>query len=175
MLDSGFSIYIYVWDNNEITIEKMLKKEFSYAGYTGYTIKQLERNWFKVTVGLYIKAGSGYEKEDVEGITHFLEHLHFRRSGSMSQEELYYKMECIGSDLRGLTYCDFLEYSMKILPVNIKECLDIFEKIINAGECTDEPEGPENPELMVPQVFHRRKPESVRCIIGNLENSDSLC
>lgn len=94
-------------------------------------------NTHSVTIGLYIKAGSGYESKDEKGITHFLEHLHFRRSGSLSQEALYYKMESIGSDLRGKTYCDFLKYSMKILPNKIEDGLVIFENIMNADEWTD--------------------------------------
>ena len=94
-------------------------------------------NTHSVTIGLYIKAGSAYEMEEQNGITHFLEHLHFRQLGRMSQEELYYKMECIGSDLRGLTYCDFLEYNMKIHPDNLEEALAIFREIIYADEWDD--------------------------------------
>lgn len=91
-------------------------------------------NTHSVTLGLYIKAGSGYENADQRGITHFLEHLHFRRSGSMSQEELYYRMESIGTDLRGKTYYDFLEYSMKLVPSKIEEGVAIFKELIETNE-----------------------------------------
>ena len=60
-------------------------------------------NTHSVTIGLYIKAGSGYEKGRFVGTTHLLEHLHFRKCGNLSQEELYYKMERIGSTLRAVT------------------------------------------------------------------------
>lgn len=68
-------------------------------------------NTHSVTVGLYVKAGCLYENEHHIGITHLLEHLHFRKLGVLSQKELYYKMECIGSTLRAATYRDFLKFT----------------------------------------------------------------
>lgn len=95
-------------------------------------------NTHSVTIGLYVRAGSCYEDAGQTGITHFLEHLHFRRLGNMSQEELYYKMERMGSTLKGVTYCDFLEFSMKITPDRMRESLLIFKNIINADDWSDE-------------------------------------
>lgn len=95
-------------------------------------------NTHSVAIGLYIKAGSGYESEEQNGITHFLEHLHFRRLGEIGQEELYYRLESMGTSLRGVTYSDFLEFSMKIAPDHIKESLFIFKNLIDADNWTDE-------------------------------------
>ena len=94
-------------------------------------------NTHSITVGLYIKAGVLYG-EPKHGITHLLEHLHFRQLDHMSQNELYYKMECIGSTLRATTYRDCLSFSMKILPCYIEECLDIFVQLINASSWSSE-------------------------------------
>lgn len=90
-------------------------------------------NTHSVTIGLYVKAGSAYEESRQNGITHLLEHLHFRRLGELSQNELYYRMESIGSTLRASTYRDFLKFSMKIAPEYIPDCIYIFKKLI----CTD--------------------------------------
>ena len=67
-------------------------------------------NTHSVTISLYVKAGSVYE--EVEGTTHLLEHLHFRKLGKFTQEELYYEMECMGSSLRAAAYRDFMKFSM---------------------------------------------------------------
>ncbi len=84
-----------------------------------------------ISLGLYIKTGSVYENNSNNGITHLLEHLHFRRLGKMSQDELYTKMESIGSSLRAITYKDFLRFYMKIRPKFIKESISFFQEIIN--------------------------------------------
>lgn len=95
-------------------------------------------NTHSVTIGLYIKAGCGYEKGRFVGATHLLEHLHFRKCGSFSQEELYYRMERIGSTLRAVTYRDFLQFTMKVIPRKTEECIEIFKNIIEGNNWTDE-------------------------------------
>lgn len=95
-------------------------------------------NTHSITVGLYVKAGSAYEADHCNGITHLLEHMHFRKLSNYSQEELYYKMESIGSTLRATTYRDFLKFTMKVIPEKVDECMDIFQQIISTIEWTDE-------------------------------------
>lgn len=92
------------------------------------------QNVHSVTVGLYIRAGACYENKSNNGITHFLEHLHFRRLGDWSQNELYYRMESIGSTLKGFTFFDCMKFSMKIHPEYLKDCLEIFKMLITADE-----------------------------------------
>ena len=111
-------------------------------------------NTHSVTFGLYVKAGLGYNDEKKQGITHFLEHLHFRRLGDISQNELYYKMECMGSTLRASTYKDFLKFSMKIIPEYLEQILEIFVHIINAMEWTDE-EFEREKQVVINQILER--------------------
>lgn len=95
-------------------------------------------NTHSITLGLYIKCGSGYEDESSTGITHLLEHMHFRKSGILSQDELYYKMECMGSTLNATTYRDFLKFTMKITPDKFLECVKIFKNIVETTEWSKE-------------------------------------
>ena len=88
------------------------------------------KNAFSVAVGLYIKAGSRYENLDNNGITHFLEHLHFRQLAGMKQNEIYYNMEKIGSSLRGTTHKNILSFCMKVRPLFFRESLTFFKKIL---------------------------------------------
>lgn len=87
-------------------------------------------NTHSITVGLYVKSGIAYETKRFIGITHMLEHLHFRGTGNMSQDDLYYEIESIGSGLSCITYPDFLRFTMKILPDKMKEALYIFKNIM---------------------------------------------
>lgn len=88
-------------------------------------------NTHSVTIGLYVKAGLAYNDEPFVGITHLLEHLHFRKLGSMTQNELYFTMESLGSTLRASTYKDFVCFSMKVIPELIGRASDIILDLIN--------------------------------------------
>lgn len=128
-------------------------------------------NTHSAAIGLYIKAGSGYENERQNGITHFLEHLHFRRLGEISQEELYYKMESMGSDLRGITYRDFLKFSMKVTPDQIQKSLFLFKNIIEADEWTEE-EFLKEKQVVINQIIEKEnyiwiEDEVGKTIFGN--------
>lgn len=96
------------------------------------------KNTHSVTVGLYIRTGIGYKSESFVGISHLLEHMHFRRCGRFSQKELYYKMESMGSTLIGKTYREFMSFTMKILPQDIEKGIEIFSQLIGACEWSEE-------------------------------------
>lgn len=83
-----------------------------------------------VEIGLYIKAGSRYESESDNGITHLLEHMHFRQLGYMSQEQIYMDAECMGSTLRGTTYKDMLHFYMKVRPKYLDKAVLFFENVL---------------------------------------------
>lgn len=91
-----------------------------------------------VTLGLYTGTGSRQEPEEKSGITHFLEHIHFRKLRGMTQDELYYKMESMGSTLRAATYYDFVRFSMKARPEYLPGCVDIIRRIIETDEWAED-------------------------------------
>ncbi len=94
-------------------------------------------NTHSVTVGLYVRAGARYESAYESGITHLLEHMHFRELCGMAQNELYYTMERMGSTLRAATYYDFLKFTMKIHPEDILRCTDIFKRILETNSWSE--------------------------------------
>ena len=69
---------------------------------------------YSVSIGLYVKTGSKYENENNNGITHFLEHMHFRQLGGMPQDELYFKTESMGGTLRAATYKEKLGLTYEV-------------------------------------------------------------
>ena len=91
-----------------------------------------------IEIGLYIKAGARYENKGDNGITHLLEHMHFRRLGNMKQKEIYEYAEKMGSTLRGTTYKEMLCFNIKVRPKYLKKSLNLFEKIITTYEWTEE-------------------------------------
>ena len=91
-----------------------------------------------IEIGLYIKAGARYENKGDNGITHLLEHMHFRQLGNMKQKEIYEYAEKMGSTLRGTTYKEMLCFNIKVRPKSLKKSLNLFEKIITTYEWTEE-------------------------------------
>lgn len=95
------------------------------------------QNTHSITVGLCVKAGSAYEDTSMKGATHLLEHLHFRRCGNFSQNELYFQMERMGSTLKATTYRDFTYFSMKTIPCRLYDCIEIFENLLVGSNWSD--------------------------------------
>lgn len=72
-------------------------------------------NIHSVCISLYIKTGTMYE--DVHaGISHFLEHIHFRKLGGRTQKELYYELESIGGSFGGETYRELMRFYLFATP-----------------------------------------------------------
>ncbi len=72
-------------------------------------------NTHSICISVYIKTGALYESKNF-GITHFLEHLHFRKLGGRTQKELYYQLECIGADFGASTYKEFMRFYLTSSP-----------------------------------------------------------
>lgn len=72
-------------------------------------------NTHSICISLYIKTGVLYEYEN-PGITHFLEHLHFRRLGGRTQKELYYEIESLGGEFEACTYKEFIQFYLTASP-----------------------------------------------------------
>lgn len=95
-------------------------------------------NTHSVTLGLYIKTDINFDVSINSGIAHLLEHMHFRKIGFLSQEELYLFFEKTGSTLRAVTYRDFIKFSVKIIPQYLDAWIEIFSELINTYNWTDE-------------------------------------
>jgi predicted Zn-dependent peptidase len=66
-------------------------------------------NTHGICISLYVKAGTLYEDQNI-GITHFLEHMHFRNLGGKQQKQLYYELESIGANFEACTYKEFIRF-----------------------------------------------------------------
>ena len=78
---------------------------------------------YSTVISLNINAGIFLENSKNNGLTHFLEHIHFRRLNDVDQNELYYQMNKRGSNLNGSTYKELLKFYAKIRPRYFKEVI----------------------------------------------------
>lgn len=82
-------------------------------------------NTHSITIALFIKGGVNWESAKQRGITHFVEHLCFRRSNGFVQSDFYKRIELTGGFLRGTTYRDHVRFEMSVHPIFFKEAIDI--------------------------------------------------
>lgn len=90
-------------------------------------------NTHSICISLYVKAGVLYENENV-GITHFLEHLHFRKLGGKTQKELYHKLESIGADFRASSYKEFMCFYLTSSPKYFSELAKFSSNLLGKVE-----------------------------------------
>jgi len=84
-----------------------------------------------VSISIWVKIGSRYEKEDEHGITHFIEHLVFK--GTKKRRNSFCianEIERVGGDINGETSREYTGYTVKI-PYNYFSLgLDILSDIL---------------------------------------------
>jgi len=96
----------------------------------GITLRSCQLgNTHSITLMLMLRGGAAWEPARQKGITHLVEHLCFRRCAGMSQEEFYYKVECTGGYLRGITYRDRVLFEITVSPSHFNEAADILRNL----------------------------------------------
>ncbi len=81
-----------------------------------------------VEIGLYLRAGTIYETEETQGISHLLEHLCFRGLGDLDHETLQRTLNRFGADLEGMTTAEAIVFRLTSLPRYFDGMLELFTK-----------------------------------------------
>lgn len=88
------------------------------------------------TVGVWIASGSRYEREDINGISHFIEHIVFKGSKKRSGFEIAEGMDEIGAHVNAYTTKEYTFFYTKALDYQIMKATDIlFDMIRNPLLC----------------------------------------
>ena len=82
-----------------------------------------------VSFALVCKRGAMHEKEEEMGITHFVEHLCFRKAGTLNQTQIYSFFEENGVDLWGRTGKNFVEFYFSCRPQVFEDLIKLFAKM----------------------------------------------
>ncbi|MBE6452216.1 MAG: insulinase family protein [Alphaproteobacteria bacterium] len=78
-----------------------------------------------VSVGIWVNTGSAYEKEDNNGISHFLEHMSFKGTKTRSACQLSEEIEDAGGQSNAYTAREFTAYYAKMLKNDIELAVDV--------------------------------------------------
>ncbi len=83
-------------------------------------------------VDFWCRAGSFYEREEEEGMAHFLEHMIFKGSKNLLEGEFDHKIESLGGSSNAATGLDDVHYHILIPPNNIKEAISLLLELISS-------------------------------------------
>ena len=92
-----------------------------------------------VSVGLMIKAGSRNETKDINGISHFIEHMFFKGTKKRNAKQIAEDIENVGGQLNAYTGKEATCYYVKALHTHLDVSLDVIsDMILNSTFLDDE-------------------------------------
>lgn len=83
-----------------------------------------------VSIGFFIKNGSINEAINENGISHFIEHMLFKGTGSRTSNQIAQEMDDIGAQINAFTSKEYTCYYVKALDTHIDKVLDVLIDIL---------------------------------------------
>ena len=90
-----------------------------------------ERNTNLKSVFFCMIFKTGATDEECAGLTHFAEHMCFRRAGELDQDGLYDRCERLGVKIDGTTGKNFVKFSFFCRPAVFAEAFSIFSRMLS--------------------------------------------
>lgn len=86
-----------------------------------------------VAMGIYVGVGSRDEADEMNGTTHFIEHLLFKGTATRTAKDIAEAFESIGGQLNAYTSKEYTCFYARTLDENFEEALDIlFDMVFNS-------------------------------------------
>lgn len=94
-----------------------------------------------VSVGAWIVNGSRHESSDIAGISHFVEHMLFKGTTSLSSLDISKKVDAIGGPLNGFTGREYSCLHLRTLPEKLTSAIPLLaDLLLNSNYDPDEME-----------------------------------
>jgi len=91
-----------------------------------------------VAVGVFVKAGSRTENNEIAGISHFIEHILFKGTKKRTGNQIKEEIEGVGGILNGFTSEEATCYWIKILDEYIEKTFDVLSDMIKNPSLKEE-------------------------------------
>ena len=92
-----------------------------------------------VAMGVWIRAGSRHELAEVNGISHFVEHMVFKGTKSRSAQHIAREVDAIGGNLDAFTGKETVCFNIKVLDEHVPIALDVLsDLVLNPTFASDE-------------------------------------
>src|SRR3954453_1236918 len=83
-----------------------------------------------VSIGIWVKTGSRHEDADVNGISHFLEHMVFKGTKGRSAADIARLMDSIGGNMDAFTAKECICFNVKVLDEHMPIALDVLSDLV---------------------------------------------
>ncbi len=115
-----------------VSMEKVTVSMFSEKLKNGIrVVGERMPGYRSVSMGVWINAGSVYEREDESGAAHFIEHMLFKGTGKRTASEIAEQMDAIGGNLNAFTSKECTCFYGRVLKDDIGTLSEILSDLIN--------------------------------------------
>src|ERR1700742_2554065 len=83
-----------------------------------------------VAMGVWIRAGSRHEMPEINGISHFVEHMVFKGTRSRSAKHIAREVDAIGGNLDAFTGKETICFNIKVLDEHVPVALDVLSDLV---------------------------------------------
>ena len=119
-----------------------------------------------VSIGIWVKSGSRHEDPNVNGISHFVEHMVLKGTSSRSAEYIARQVDSIGGNMDAFTGKETICFNVKVLDEHLPVAVDILSDMVlhpifDVNEITRErgvileeiKMDEDNPDYLVHEIF----------------------
>lgn len=90
------------------------------------------------SLGIWVKAGTRNETQDINGVAHFLEHMAFKGTERHTAKDIAEKIEAVGGYLNAYTSREITAYYARVLKKDTALALDILMDILHHSTFVEE-------------------------------------
>ncbi|HVP44590.1 MAG TPA: pitrilysin family protein [Terriglobales bacterium] len=83
-----------------------------------------------VSIGIWIKTGSRHEDAEVNGISHFVEHMVFKGTETRSAEDIARQIDSIGGNMDAFTAKECVCFTVKVLDEHLPIALEVLSDLV---------------------------------------------
>ncbi|MGP4040249.1 M16 family metallopeptidase [Gracilibacillus sp. D59] len=83
-----------------------------------------------VTIGIWVKTGSREEAPELNGISHFIEHMLFKGTENRTSQEIAEAFDSIGGEINAFTSKEYTCYYAKVLDTHKKMAIEILADML---------------------------------------------
>jgi predicted Zn-dependent peptidase len=119
-----------------------------------------------VSMGVWVKTGSRDELPEINGVSHFVEHMVFKGTKSRSAQNIAREVDAIGGNLDAFTSKETICFNIKVLDEHVPKALDVLTDLVTQPVFAPDDIGREckvileeikmdedNPDMLVHEIF----------------------
>src|SRR5271169_5609791 len=111
-----------------VETDRMIQREVLPNGLTVITEKMDHIR--SVSLGIWLKAGSRNEEPEVNGISHFVEHMVFKGTKNRTAEDIAREVDSVGGHMDAFTGKEMVCFNIKVLDEHLPIAVDVLSDMV---------------------------------------------